>query len=234
MERGLAHVLATPRPRLPFRQLPSILEMRLKDINKASPRMCVNHSAVRGLAAGPDFGRRQVSREHVRGLIVEMSSGTSKGKDPHITFTMLRPSEGGVDHHFGASSADGGFDTILGNGIMMMRAQAAVIDPLTFGEELSTKFLGGIITIVGSVALDKNADRGSFALKLKLGLDRFGARKPGLVDDGDLLPASRVTEQSPSMKLLRGERVSSSGELTAFKARFILIRENEVSWFQLV
>jgi hypothetical protein len=116
---------------------------------------------------------------------------------------------------------------------MMKPTGAAVFDPLTLGEKLSVEFLGGIYPIVGAATFHKDANGGGFVLKLKLGLDSFGSSKPNLVNNRDF-PASSVTEQGPSSKLLRWERVATSSELMAFEARFLLIREDKVTWFQLV
>jgi hypothetical protein len=99
--------------------------------------MRIDESAVRGLAAGPDFIGRQ-ARKHARRLIMEMNSVTERQR-PEIAFIVFRPSESRVDHH-SASGADGIFNAVLSNTILMMTANAAVLDTLTFYEKLRAEF----------------------------------------------------------------------------------------------
>ena len=100
--------------------------------------MRIDESAVRGLAAGPDFIGRQ-AREHAGRFIMEMNSVTERER-PEIAFIVFWPSESRVDHH-SASGADGVFNAVLSNTILMMAANAAVLDALTFNQKLGAEFL---------------------------------------------------------------------------------------------
>ena len=89
--------------------------------------MRIDESAVRGLAAGPDFIGLQ-AREHAGRRIMEMNSVTERQR-PEIAFIVFRPSESRVDRH----SANGA------NGVLMMAANAAVLVTLTFNQKLGAE-----------------------------------------------------------------------------------------------
>jgi hypothetical protein len=162
---------------------------------------------------------------------MEMNSVTERQR-PEIAFIVFRPSESRVDHH-SASGADGVFNAVLSNTILMMTANAAVLDTLTFNEKLGAEFFRSVDAIIGAVILNGHANRGSFTLKLKLGLNGFGSGEANLMNHWDLATSS-ITEESSTSILLRRERVTTGGEVATLEARLILIRENKISGFQLV
>jgi hypothetical protein len=86
-----------------------------------------------------------------------------------------------VDHH-SASGADSSFNAVLSDTIWMMTANAAVLDALTFDEKLGAEFFQSVDAIVGAAILNGHANRGSFTLKLELGLNGFGSGKANLMN----------------------------------------------------
>jgi hypothetical protein len=206
VERRCSHVLALSRPRLPFRYFPSILEPRLQNIDRASPRMSVDEGTEGRFGPSPELTRRE-TRCLTGNLIVEMD-GMAEGKRPKITVIVLRPTEGGKDHHR-STGANGIFDGIFSHSIMMVTADAAVFNALTLGDELRREFLGGIDAVVGAVGANLNADGGSFALKGKFGLHRLSASKSDLVNHREL-PTGCIAENRTATEFLSGNVVTTS------------------------
>jgi hypothetical protein len=184
------HTLATSRPRLPFRKLPSILETMSVEIPNQTN--CA--------------GMKWISTHTLE-----------------IAFIVFRPSESRVDHH-SANGADG---------ILMMAANAAVLDTLTFNQKLGAEFFWSMDAIIGAAILNGCANRGSFTLKLELGLNGFGSGEANLMNYWHLA-TSTITEESATSTLLRRERLTTSSEVATLEARRMLIRKHKISRVQLV
>ena len=90
--------------------------------------MGLNEGAVRRLAAGPHFSRRQ-PRQNVWGIIVQLGS-VAEVLRPKITLIVFWPTQGRVDNHcvinWGSS-----LDNVLCNCIVIVASESAVIDILT-------------------------------------------------------------------------------------------------------
>ena len=57
MERGDTQILGATRSRLPFWNLPTILEGWIKNVSRTPPRMRVHERAVGSFGAGPNLFR---------------------------------------------------------------------------------------------------------------------------------------------------------------------------------
>jgi hypothetical protein len=149
-----------------------------------------------------------------RKLIVQVD-GVTEGKRPEVTMIMLGPSKGGKNHD-GTAGTDGVLNGVLSDSVVVMTADATVFDALTLGGQLSSKFLRGIDTIVGTVVTNVNADGGSLSFKGELGLNSFGPSKPDLMDRSKF-PAGGVTEDGATTVFLACDIIPTSRELTTKK-----------------
>jgi hypothetical protein len=219
VQRRSAHILSPSRPRLPLGKLPSILETRLEDVHGTPPRVSIDESAVRGLAAGPYLSRGQMGN-HVGCRIMEVSR-MAKRKRPEIALMVFGPPKSCMDHHR-ASSPDSGLDAIFGNTVLMVTANPAVLDTLSFDEELGAELFRGVDPIIGAVLSNKNANRCSLTFELKLGLNSFRPSKPNLVDDRDLATGS-VAEERATTILLRREGMATGSKLATLETGLVLV-----------
>jgi hypothetical protein len=225
MEGAWPHILSLARPRFPLRHFPSILEPRLKHIDRTPPRVGVNERTEGGLGAGPDLVRRE-TRGLARSLIVQVDS-MAEGKGPEISMIVLGPSKGSKDHD-GTTGPNGALDGVFSDSIMVMATDATVFDTLALWDQFSGKFLGSINSIVRAVVTDLDTHRGGFSFKGKLCLHRFSPGEANLMDHGEF-PAGGITEDGTTTVLLARDVVAASRELTAKKRWLVLVREDEVA-----
>jgi hypothetical protein len=119
--------LSLARSRLPFGYLSSILEPRLKHVDRATPGVCIHESAKRRFGPTPDLMRRE-TRSLTWEFIVK-GDGMTKSERPEITVVVLGPAEGGI-YHNGSPGADGILNGILSHSIVMMTTNPTVLDAL--------------------------------------------------------------------------------------------------------
>jgi hypothetical protein len=162
--------------------------------------MGVNDGRERGFGSTPNLMGGE-ARTLSRKLIVERD-GMGEGQRPEVTLIVLRPPESSVDHH-GAPGADGVLDGVFRNPIVVMTTNPAMFDPLAFGGELGSKFLGSVDPIVGAIRTDMNTSGGGLSFKAELGLDRFGAGETDLVDHREL-GTGGVAKDGTTTELLSG------------------------------
>jgi hypothetical protein len=106
-------------------------------------------------------------------------------------------------------------------------------DSLPFGCKFGHKCFGCVDTLVGTISLNMDTVSYGLSFKAKFGLHSFSASKAHLVDHGEF-GAGCVTEDGATTKLLCSEIIPTSQKLMAEKRRFILIREHQVTWLELV
>jgi hypothetical protein len=137
-----------------------------------------------------------------RNFVVKVD-GMAEGQRPEIPLIVLGPAEGSIYHEgaAGAAGANSVLDSIFGHSVVVMAANAAVLDSLSLGGQFGGKFLGRVDPIVGTICSNLDLSGCGFTLESELGLNGLGPGETNLVNHGEFSTRS-ITEDGASTKLL--------------------------------